>query len=280
MLIKTEKDTQLTIENIANNNFDYSSYLPPYKPYSLFVNTTQYSDPLSQILKPSIISERIDDIPLLIGMLLKLNLPTIIDNLYTPHANYKGLSTGWVVTVWLVYILSKSDHRMNRVQDWVAGRCSVLTAATNQNITDKDFTDDRLANILKILHDDTFWSQVETHISQHTIRAYNLSVEKIRLDATTASVNHDPKKHPLFQIGRTKQDTYAPQFKLMVGTLDPLGLPIATDIVSGEKADDPLYIPVYKRIRTSTNLRYFILEILKWDQYIPALLLRKMMTII
>jgi len=34
----------------------------------------------------------------------------------------------------------------------------------------------------------------------------------------------------------------------MIGTLDPLGLPIATDVVSGEKADDPLYLPIYKRI--------------------------------
>ena len=57
------------------------------------------------------------------------------------------------------------------------------------------------------------------------------------------------KKHTLFKVGRTKQNTYLPQFKLMIGTLDPLGLPIATDVVSGEKADDPLYLPIYKRIK-------------------------------
>ncbi len=28
----------------------------------------------------------------------------------------------------------------------------------------------------------------------------------------------------------------------MVGALDPLGLPLVTDVLSGEKADDPLYI--------------------------------------
>lgn len=137
---------------------------------------------------------------------------------------------------------------MSSVQDWVADRCCVLAAATGQKVTNKDFTDDRLARILKILYDDTLWSKVEEHIFQNTLRVYDLGVKKIRLDATTASVNHDPEKHPLFQVGRTKQNTYLPQFKLMIGTLDPLGLPIATDVVSGEKADDPLYLPIYKRI--------------------------------
>src|SRR5947209_11839387 len=33
----------------------------------------------------------------------------------------------------------------------------------------------------------------------------------------------------------------------MMATLDPLGLPIATDMVSGERADDPLYVPIIER---------------------------------
>lgn len=236
------------IERIRNSHISLPSCLPSFGDHPLFPDPSQNPDQFTLINKLSIVSERVDDIPLLTSILLRLDLPDIIDEFHTPHGNYKGLSPGWVVTVWLVYILSRSDHRMNSVQDWVASRCSVLTAATGQQMTNKDFTDDRLADLLKILHNDTIWSQIEQHISRHTIRAYNLSVDKIRLDATTAAVNHDPDKHPLFQVGRTKQNTYLPQFKLMIGTLDPLGLPIATDVVSGEKADDPLYIPVYKRI--------------------------------
>ena len=38
------------------------------------------------------------------------------------------------------------------------------------------------------------------------------------------------------------------EVKVMVGTLDPLGLPLVTDVVSGERADDPLYIPAVQRI--------------------------------
>ena len=35
----------------------------------------------------------------------------------------------------------------------------------------------------------------------------------------------------------------------MLGALDPLGMPRATDVLSGERADDGLYLPIIKRIR-------------------------------
>ena len=45
----------------------------------------------------------------------------------------------------------------------------------------------------------------------------------------------------------------------MLATLDPLGLPVATEVLSGEKADDPLYVPAIKRVRetlVTTGLLY------------------------
>ena len=35
----------------------------------------------------------------------------------------------------------------------------------------------------------------------------------------------------------------------MVSALDPLGMPVATDVVPGQRADDPLYIPAITRVR-------------------------------
>jgi transposase len=37
--------------------------------------------------------------------------------------------------------------------------------------------------------------------------------------------------------------------KIMVSALDPLGMPVATDVVAGQRADDPLYIPAITRVR-------------------------------
>jgi transposase len=69
------------------------------------------------------------------------------------------------------------------------------------------------------------------------------------LDATVGGVHHDEKKHTLFKVGRNKAGVYEVQFKLMLGVLDPLGMPVAGDVVAGSEADDPLYVPVYRRIR-------------------------------
>lgn len=43
------------------------------------------------------------------------------------------------------------------------------------------------------------------------------------------------------------------QVKLMLSTLDPLGMPIATEVLPGNKADDPLYIPAIERVRSTLN---------------------------
>jgi len=39
----------------------------------------------------------------------------------------------------------------------------------------------------------------------------------------------------------------------MLGSLDPLGMPLATDVLSGERADDGLYIPIIERIRSGLH---------------------------
>ena len=39
----------------------------------------------------------------------------------------------------------------------------------------------------------------------------------------------------------------------MMGALDPLGMPLATDVLSGERADDGLYIPIIKRIEAGLS---------------------------
>lgn len=54
----------------------------------------------------------------------------------------------------------------------------------------------------------------------------------------------------LFQFGYSKDHRPdLPQVKVVLSALDPLGVPVATDVVSGNRADDPLYIPAIKRVR-------------------------------
>ena len=80
------------------------------------------------------------------------------------------------------------------------------------------------------------------------VEVYALSQDVIRCDATTVSGDNDVTDGGLLQFGHSKDDPTRPQIKVMIGSLDPLGMPLATDVLSGERADDGLYIPLIERI--------------------------------
>ena len=79
------------------------------------------------------------------------------------------------------------------------------------------------------------------------VRGYRLPTATMRLDSTSVSVYHDATTdESLFQQGHSKD--HRPdlrQFKAMLATLDPLGLPLVCQPVAGNRADDGLYVPAY-----------------------------------
>jgi transposase len=79
--------------------------------------------------------------------------------------------------------------------------------------------------------------------------------ERVRIDATTVSGYHAGSEEGLFQFGRSKDNPALRQIKVMLGTLDPLGMPLITDVVAGQRADDPLYIPVVDRVVQALDVR-------------------------
>jgi len=181
-----------------------------------------------------------------------MGIPAVIDDVIEAHGHRQGLSHGWLAAVWLSYILSEADHRMNRVESWAEGRLVSLRALVPGDVTVKDFTDDRLADSLRALSDDVAWEEIERQLSQRLVRVYDLSSATVRLDSTTVSVHHDPRQSPLFGFGHSKDHRPdLPQMKVMLGTLDPLGMPLATLVVPGETADDGLYLPVVEHNRAT-----------------------------
>ena len=201
---------------------------------------------------PNIITERVDDIPLLLHQMQQMALPTLIDTHFPAHGNWYGLSLGWVSTIWLGSILSRGDHRLVHVEPWVAHRLFTLQTVTGQDVERLDFTDDRLDIVLRRLSDDARWAQFESRLNQHTVRVYDLSTERIHVDSTTASAYASVSEGGLFQFGHSKDyRPDLPQVKVMQAVLDPLGMPLATDVVSGERADDPLYVPCIARVQQS-----------------------------
>src|SRR5947209_4007157 len=101
--------------------------------------------------------ERVDDVPLLLGFLIKLRLPEILDRHLPPHPLHQGFSHGWLITVWIAYILSRADHRKSPVQAWADGLQHALEALVGQPIRPVEFSDDRLSLVLKRLADPAAW---------------------------------------------------------------------------------------------------------------------------
>jgi transposase len=204
--------------------------------------------------------ERVDDVPLLLGFLVRLQLPEVLDRHFPAHPLHQGLSNGWLTTVWIAYILSRADHRKSPVQAWAEELQHTLETLVGRRIRPVEFSDDRLTLLLKRLDAQAAWESLEADLWHTHCDVYALPVERVRLDATTSCGYHAVTEDGLMQLGHSKD--HRPdlaQFKLMAAVAEPTGLYLAGDVHPGNAADDPLYLPLYRRVRAllgQTGLLY------------------------
>ncbi len=199
-------------------------------------------------------TERVDDLPLLLAQMQRMGIARLLDAHFPTHGNRAGLSLGRVTIIWLTHVLSQADHRMNRVQPWAERRLETLQGCSDAPLEVRDLGDDRLADVLRHLSDDERWCAFEQELTGQLVRVYDLHADCVRLDSTTASSYGAVSEDGLLQWGHSKDHRPdLPQLKVMLATLDPLGLPLATEVLSGERADDPLYLPAIARVRACLN---------------------------
>jgi transposase len=200
--------------------------------------------------KYKLIHERVDDIPLLIGLAQRLRLPEILDKHLGNHGNHQGLSNGWLATVWIAYILSEGDHRKYSVEDWAEKHRHTLEKLIGQPIRQVEFNDDRLGIVLRRLSQPDAWASLEADLWHSTVAVYEIEVAGVRLDSTTVSGYHTPTEDGVMQYGYSKDHRPdLPQLKLMAAAAEPSGHLLASNVLSGDKADDPLYLPMVERVR-------------------------------
>jgi transposase len=197
-----------------------------------------------------IITERVDDVALLIGQRVKMGLPEVLDRHIPRHWRQRGLSWGWTAVIWLAYIVTEGDHRKVSVETYLKGMQHTLSPLTAQVVDPLDCSDDRLSHLLKHLSKPTYWHRIERDLHARSVEVYALPQDVIRCDATTVSGEHEVTEEGRIQFGHSKEDPTRPQLKVMMGSLDPLGRPLSTDVLAGERADDGFYIPIIERIRT------------------------------
>lgn len=196
-----------------------------------------------------ITSEQINDIPLLLGIMEDMGIRQHIDSQIEPHGNWEGISIGTIVEIWLSYMLTERDHRLVAVREWAAARRQTFNALLGIDLRGTDLTDDRLAQVLSHLGLEQVEQQIDQRMVQDWVTFYALPTETIRLDTTSVSMySAIDDEWGLIQRGHSKD--HRPelgQFKVMLSTLDPLGMPLNCAVVEGQRADDPLYVPIYDK---------------------------------
>lgn len=201
--------------------------------------------------------ERVADMPLLWEQLKTMGVIRLFDKHFPPHPNWQGaLSPGEVIACWLCFILSRGNHRLSHLQKWAEQQIFLLEALTGKPVRPLDFSDDRLAALLKQMGNLATWQSFEQELSSYLLRVYDLQADLVRVDATSAKTYAGVSEGGLFQFGHSKD--HRPdlaQVKISMASLDPLGLPVSTTVVSGNSADDPLYEPEIKRVRETTGKR-------------------------
>jgi transposase len=200
-----------------------------------------------------ITSEQINDIPLLLGIMEHMGIRQHLDSQIERHGNWAGISIGTIVEIWLCYLLTERDHRLVAVREWAEARRQTFNALLGVELRETDLTDDRLAQVLSYLGLERVAQAIDQRIVQDWVTFYALPTETVRLDSTSVSVyTAIEDEWGLIQHGHSKD--HRPdlgQFKVMLSTLDPLGMPLSCAVVEGQRADDPLYVPIYDQtVRT------------------------------
>lgn len=195
-------------------------------------------------------TEQVNDIPLLIKQQEKMGIAEILDQIVPQHGNRKGLTLGQMTVGWLSYILSESDHRLSFVEEWAEKQTNTLSRLLPGYEGSQDFTDDRLGDGLRVLSDDAVWEAFESQLGKRVIRIYQLPTKVGRIDTTTVSLYHQADGSAIVAEGFSKD--HRPdlaQLKVLLLALDPLAIPIVTMVVSGNRADDGLYLPAIEAAR-------------------------------
>src|SRR6202165_6106449 len=120
-------------------------------------------------------SERIDSLPLLIYWLKQMQVDTIIDRVLKPaHGNWEGLSYGEVALVFIAYVVIACTHFLSPMEEWARTHLQSLSQALGKPVRAEDFSDDRLAIVLRKLGAEGTQpgEPIEQALGQHMLRAY------------------------------------------------------------------------------------------------------------
>jgi len=190
-----------------------------------------------------------DERPMLRTYRQRVQVAVVLDHHIPTHGLYTGQSMGAVAVVWLAPLLSQADHRSNHVHRGGNRRLHTVRGCRQETLRRKDLTDDRLADVLSVCSDGVRWQACTQELMEPVLRISDLGAGNIWVK-TTAWSSARVTEHGLTQVGNSMGHCPdMPHRALARTSLDSVNMPLATDGLSDESADDPVSLPIRARRR-------------------------------
>ena len=199
------------------------------------------------------ITERVDDVALRIGPMVHRGFVEGLDSPSPRPWTQRGISGGWTAVRGLASLLTAGDHRTVSVEASSTGMQTTLRRLSAPVIAPLDGRDDRRGHLRQPVRKATAWHQIERDVHARSMAVPALPQDVLRGDATTVSGDHEGTAGGLVQCGQRNDDPTRPQITGMMGSLDPVGRPLATEGVSGERADEGVSLPLIERLQSGLH---------------------------
>jgi hypothetical protein len=165
-----------------------------------------------------IITERVDEVALLIGQMVTMGFVEVLDRHLPRPWTQRGLRWGGTAVIWLASMLTEGAHRKVTVETDLKGMQHTLSRLTAQGIAPLDVRDDRLSHLLPHVRKPKYGHQIERDLQARSLAGYALSQDVIRGDATTVSGDHEGTAGGLWPFGQRKDAPTRPHIKVMMGS--------------------------------------------------------------
>jgi transposase len=200
--------------------------------------------------------ERIDDVPLIIGLANQLRWPEGLDRHRETHGRQQGRNNGQLAGGWWADLLSRADHRKSAVRDGANSMPHTLEQLGGQPMRAVECSDDRLGGVVHRLGTDEPWAALARELGTATVMVYAFERTGIRLDRTTSYGYHQVTEAGGRQRGHSQgHRPDLPQWQRMAAAAEPSGPLSAGDVQPGQAAADPLYTPLLQRVRGRVGRR-------------------------
>ncbi len=116
-----------------------------------------------------IITERVDDVALLLGHMVKMGCVEGLDRPIPRPGPPRERRWGWTAVLWLASIRTAGAHRKVSVEAYIQGLHHTLSHLSGQGITPLDCSADRLGHLLKHVSTPTYGHEIERELQARSL---------------------------------------------------------------------------------------------------------------